>query len=541
MHISDVFSFWKKATNSTVSTRSEHGTVGAIPMATIQVVAPESIVAVGTPRYPPMDMGIRVASADDVLASQADLIRLLKRNLGLSDLDFESKYLAPLRRAAELINLLPATRDKHHTGAGGLFRFATTMAVRSAQSADGRIFAASEGIERRRQTESAWRHAAFLTGLTCEMFRPLAEMIVVDEHGNQWSPYVAPLTTWAKAQGVDRYFIRWHVRDDVRSAANTLSSWAVNAVVGNDVLSELNRVKPAIVEEIFGVASGAITTADDSTLATLINEVRRRVIEKDHDIATTTYGRLTSGSHLEPYFLDAMRSLLRNGVWQVNTKGARCHYGSDGFFVAWRSGSTEILGHLKSEKISGVPTEHETLAEMMGRAGIISLAPDGSWIHLVRASSGSSAPMPAIRIQSPSAILGHLEVNPVSTALRVNSNTNKTVPAATVTTAIQSPSPANTQSQEPVAVKPTVDSETGEITVAALPNASQREATSSEDQLVNSPMTENVKAKAKAPQSPKPAPVQKSGIPSVPDSDDDVAMTFDKDLRRGSNPGNTLT
>ena len=387
----------------------------------IQTAQPESAQDPGTPRYPPIDAGIHVATPEEVLASQHDLIELLRRHLGLPDAEFQHKYIGPLKRAAALVNLLPATRDKHHTGAGGLFRFATTLAIRTAQSAEGRIFAASESIERRRNSENAWRHAAFLTGLTCELYRPLTEMLVFDPAGNQWAPFVAGLTQWAAQVKTDRFYIRWHQHDDPRSIANTLSAWAVNTVLGNEILAELSAANQKAVETIFGVASGAITTADNSTMAALLNEVRRKVIERDHQIAPTTYGKLTSGAHLEPYFVDAMRTLLRTGVWQVNARGARCHWGTDGFYVAWRLGAKELLGHLQKANIQGVPTSTETLAEMMGRAGIISVASDGSWVHMIYPTDArGGGALPAIRIQSPASILGHLEVKPQEFSLHSN-------------------------------------------------------------------------------------------------------------------------
>lgn len=498
----------------------------------IQITTAEGNSQPGVPRYPPIDNGIIVASPDDLLASQSDLIRILKRDLGLPEADFEFRYLAPLRRAASLVNLIPATRDKHHTGAGGLFRFAATMAVRCSQSAEGRMFAAREGIEQRRQIEAAWRHAAFLTGLTCELFRPLTEMIVVDERGNEWSPYVASLTDWAMGQKVEKYFVRWHQREDTRSAGNTLASWAVNAVLGNELLSSLHKIKPLIVETIFGVASGAITTADNSTLAALVNEVRRKVIEKDNEISPITYGKLTSGAHLEPYFLDAMRTLLRNGVWQVNTKAARCHYGADGFYVAWRLGAQEMLGQLESQKISGVPTSRQTLEEMLGRAGIISVAADGSWVHVIRAVGNASTTFPAIKIQSPSAIIGHLEVTPSKDTLRVVAKAKPPELVAPTTGPVTPPAVRLSAKIEPpveVVEKSPVGEpdEDGVIVPVAATTAAPVALEAAE-----------VTAKEKKPRQPKAAaeeasppkvPVPKSGIPSVPDVDDDV-HAFDKDL-----------
>lgn len=402
---------------------------GPVPAAvSIQVVEPATANNGGVPRYPPVDTGIRVVMPDEVLASQRDLVNLLQRNLGVPAAEFETKYMAPIRRAAAIVNLLPATREQHHASAGGLFRFCLTMAVKAAQSAEGRIFAANEAIERRRTTESAWRHAAFLTGLSCELFRPLTMMVVLNERGDQWSPFLGSLTEWARETGSERVFVRWHKPEDVTTAANTLATWAVNAIAGNELLAALNDVKPAIVQTIFGVCSGAITPAHNSTMAALVVDVRRRVIERDQDIAPTTYGKLTTGVHLEPYFIDAMRSLVAKGVWQINTRGARLHYGKDGMFLAWRSAAQEIIGQLQQAGVNGIPSNRDTLAEMLGSAGIIQIAPDGSWIHMARGVNGG-ATFAAVRIAAPQSITGTLDVQPVDEHLRA-AGTAKPAPVA---------------------------------------------------------------------------------------------------------------
>lgn len=494
--------------------------------ALIQVTTPEDNIEVGVPRYPPIDNGIKVADPEVLIASQADLIKILKKNLGLPPEEFEFGYMAPIRRAAELVNLLPATRDKHHTGAGGLFRYAVTLAVRSAQSAEGRMFAARENIESRRQIESAWRHAAFLTGLTSELFRPLTEMLIVDEKGDEWSPFVDSLTSWANRRQVTKFFVRWHKRDDIRSAANTLSTWAVNAVVGNELLSKLNKVKPGIVESIFGVASGSITTADNSTLASLINDVRRRVIERDNEVSPITYGKLTSGSHLEPYFLDAIRTLLKKGVWQVNTKSARCHYGADGFYVAWRLGSQEMLAHLQEQKITGVPTSRATLEEMMGKAGIIAVAGDGSWVHVIRSSVAGSVTMPAIKIQAPSAVLGNLDIKPVGDTLKVSAKKTSAQVTEVANTAIKSPvaiaiSTTAQAAPEPMSPVGKADPETGEIIPSPVLSVPAQPPEPREVSALPAPAPVRI-AREK--------PGTQGGIPSVPDADDDSLDSFDKGL-----------
>jgi len=409
--------FFERSAETSVPVRSERRAPLPAPVS-IQVVEPAAANNGGVPRYPPIDTGIRVVPPDEVVASQRDLVHLLQRNLGVPGHEFETKYLAPIRRAAAIVNLLPATRDQHHASAGGLFRFCLTMAVKAAQSAEGKIFAANEAIERRRTTESAWRHAAFLTGLSCELFRPLTMMVVLNERGEQWSPFLVSLTDWARGTGSGRVFVRWHKPENVTTAANTLATWAVNAIAGNELLAALNDVKPAIVQTVFGVCSGAITPAHNSTMAALIVDVRRRVIERDQDIAPTAYGKLTTGIHLEPYFIDAMRSLVLKGAWQINTRGGRIHYGKDGMFLAWRSAAQEIIGQLQHQGVNGIPSNRDTLAEMLGTAGIIQIAPDGSWIHMARGVNGG-APFAAVKIAAPQSITGTLDVQPADEHLRV--------------------------------------------------------------------------------------------------------------------------
>lgn len=419
----------------------------------IQVAPPEKAVSQGTPVYPPIDPGILIVGANDILASQHDLISKLERNLGLPAADFEHRYLEPLRRTADLINLLPATRDKHHAGAGGLFRLCCAMAVRAAQSAEGRIFASSEGVERRREIESGWRHAAFLTGLTSELCRPLTEMIVLGESGEEWSPYVCGLTDFARRTGCERVYIRWHQRDDHRSAAKAMTSWAVNVVLGNDLLARLHEIKPLIVETIYGVVTGAINSADNNTMVTLINDVRRRVIERDTEIAPLTYGKLTQGAHLEPHLLDAMRSLIRTGKWKVNVRGSRCHYGSDGFFIAWRQGSDEIMEWLRLQNLDGIPASRETLEDLLGSAGVIAPGSDGSRLHMI--SAFGMQPFPAVRLKSPGSVIGEMDITPVANAIKAQAaqaDAKKPTPAA----ASPSLPPLATPSTDPfVASNPT--------------------------------------------------------------------------------------
>jgi conjugal transfer pilus assembly protein TraI len=458
----------------------EIGSLGQrMPQATVrpvvlEVVSPASSTHRGVPTYPPVDTGILIQEPDDLVASHKDLLALLRRNVGLSG-ELETWYMAPLVRAAKLINALPATRDAHHNSAGGLFRLCLTMAVRSEQSAGGRIFAAGEEIELRRGIESGWRKATFLTGLCVDLVRPLTTMVVVNPNGDEWSPFVESLTDFAARTESSRFFVRWRVREDAGTLANTLGAWAVNHVVGSELLAQLHAVKPGIVEAMFGVCNGSIAVSHGSSLASVIHETRRRVIERDRVANVSNYGKVTTGSHLEPYLLDAMRTLVRTGAWAVNKPGARVHWGTDGMYIAWRSGAKELIAKLQSDGVSGVPVNADTLTEILGRAGAIEMSQKGDWLFLARGAD-NGATFAAIKIASPQLIVGDADIHPVEESLLFKQAATPATATATVTAPPPAPAAGAAETSQPAKqpeatekVPPTVPSPSPEKAESVAP------------------------------------------------------------------------
>ena len=83
------------------------------------------------------------------------------------------------------------------------------VAFFSVQGTDGHIFSGRSTISVRRRLEPRWRHATFIAGLCCELHRTLSHVIVTDEKGNEWQPYMQPLSRWLAQQKADHYFLKW--------------------------------------------------------------------------------------------------------------------------------------------------------------------------------------------------------------------------------------------------------------------------------------------------------------------------------------------
>ena len=430
--------------------------VGSPPKVEIAVVAPHDLRPSGVPVYPPMDGGLAILEGGELVASQGKVIEMLRRHVSLPAADFQRKYLEPISRLADFIGLLPASRSKHHSGAGGLFRFALEMGVHSARTADGVIFASNEQFEKRRGAEVAWRHAAFLTALCSELYRPLLEMQVVDAEGAVWGPYLAGLNDWAKARKTKQVYVRWVTRESEIPGVRAVAGYALTTIAGQALLNDLHGVSPSIVHAMVGTVTGTMTALDDHPLQRVISSVRAKIIELDQARAPTLYGNLTQGSHLEPFLLDGMRQLLAKGKWKINGKNARMHYGRDGLHLVWPVGAKELLEFLREAGVEAIPANHVTLGEMFLSSGIVEPANDGQPWHMVfptTAESKASDRILTVRFKRPRSIIPpELEdVQPVDWKLAVGPSgqgSNNEVPTAPVQGSSQPPA-ASPPAQQP--------------------------------------------------------------------------------------------
>ena len=366
----------------------------------------------GMPVYPPSDQGVIKADAQDILATQMELLRRIKLMAGTDEKDFERRYMSVIRRLAGYIQLLPASESDTHPGPGGLFRLTLELAFFSGQAAEAVVFAGRATAEDRRREESRWRYAAFLAGMCCELHRCVTSMKVVDVKGNVWPAFNVGLSDWLSKSGSDHYFVRW---SDGPVGSMSITGLLVERIVGSDNLQFLQnaslRIVPAMMDTIAGVR-----TLEKSALADVVDNIRQRVILRDKSVQPANYGKHSIGTHLEPHLLDAMRQLLASGQWRINEKKARLWYSKEGLYLVWRLAAKEILGILAKDSVKGVPQEAQTLLEMLLAAKVFVQDKDGSPYWMIF-PPGSTTELPAVRFLNPMTLFGTMleEIHPVDT------------------------------------------------------------------------------------------------------------------------------
>jgi conjugal transfer pilus assembly protein TraI len=364
--------------------------------------------------YPPVDPGIPAQPIDDVLGTHQDLIDRIKVCYGMDRASFEQDLLGLIRSYAAFVHLLPATPDNYFNAPGGLLRMGLEVAFFSLQGTDGHIFSGRSTITARRQLEPRWRHATFIAGLCCEIHRTLCHVIVTNEHGDEWQPYLLPLSHWLARQQVARYFLKW--RPNVHES-RALGLFALPHVIPSEVLQDLATGNAVIVPHMMASISGMPLYREHNIVDELVRRSVALVIDRYLQASADRYGIPQLGSHLERYLVDALRRLVgTNAAWRPNSERSRVWYGRDGAFLVWPNAAAEIRHLLESDQLPGIPKAPETMLEILVAAGVFE-PKDGSQATWQIVPPETRTAIEAVKLSSPAILFAGLDPAPQPLAI----------------------------------------------------------------------------------------------------------------------------
>lgn len=393
-------------------------------------------------RYPSVDPGIPALEVDVLLDAHRELIDRIKLCFGMDRADFEQSVHPLLRRYASFVHLLPCTADNYFNAPGGLLRIGLETSFYALQGTDAHIFSGRATITERRNLEPRWRRATFIAGLCCEVHRPLSHLIVTDEAGNEWSPYLGPLTDWLKVRHVARYFLKWRPN---ALESRSLGLFALPHVVAAEVLQDLASGNTQIVPHLLATIAGLPIYRDHNVLETLVRRALALVIDRFLLASAERYGKPQLGSHLERYLVDALRRLVAaNANWTPNTDKSRVWYGADGMFLVWPNAADDVRKLLEADQLPGIPKAPETVLEVLLTAGVLSAQEDGKATWLIHPPA-SKGPLEAVKLSAPGILYAESDKLPeASLASLLTPARPAAAPASPVSTAAaqSTPSPA---------------------------------------------------------------------------------------------------
>ena len=349
-----------KAALKKFMTLSKEGVVAPIDLPVATLSTPEQHHFV--PVYPPSDPGLPFLPVEKLLESQKEIIEKIRKAAALDN--EAAKLIDPLiKNFAAFVHLLPASRQEQYPGNGGLFRMGLEVGFYSLRASHGVIFA-NEVAEIRVKTIPRWRIATFVAGLLCDTYRVITKMHVVDNHGNNWNPFVESIFDFLKQNKSSRYYIKWI---DEKGDNQNINNLLIASVIPKELIAYLVATGPQVVAAMLETLSGqSVTPLGEAVARTRSNLMQRDLLSNPNFV-----GRPSLGSHLEAHLLDGMRSLLRSGKWHANAPAQPLWNSDDGLYLIIQTGWKDLYGWLMEKKFSGIPLDFDVIAQTLIKAGII--------------------------------------------------------------------------------------------------------------------------------------------------------------------------
>lgn len=316
------------------------------------------------PRYPPFARGLPAIRPEEILSTQGELIEKIRRTLGLPVTDFNDKVYPVLYRYAAFVHLLPASKEHHHRGAGGLFRHGLEVAYWAARLSESVVFAHDGTPKDRRHSEPKWRLATCLAGMTHDVGKASSDIDVTDESGKlMWSPYGPPIHEWAKANHIDRYFLHW--RENRHKRHERYSLQEVSHILTDEIRDYLARPSRGPYEGLLDAIAGA---GVNEPITKMVLAADQESVKRDLKESQIDADSLALGVPVERFVIDAMRRLINTKKWGVNELGANVWVLEQGTFVTWRD-LRKIYAIAQDDNMPGIPRDPDTLADILIERG----------------------------------------------------------------------------------------------------------------------------------------------------------------------------
>lgn len=322
--------------------------------------------------YPPRDPGLPIKPAEQLVADHKDILQMLRLHAAESPDRFELRFLAPITRLAALVNTLPATPTSSFSGAGGLFRACVETGFNAFRASDGRIFTGALGVEDRHRLEGRWRYVCFTAGLLYPVGACLGSMAVLDAKGRKWSPELESLLEWAQQNQSDRVFASW-TNEAVAPGPSPVSATFALKVLGRENVQWLNEGSAELVSTLLDIVTGGGSSPKDSVATTLVREIWSAVQERETARRHQNYGRLTIGSHVSPYLLDALVGLAKE-KWKFQESVMFAD--TTGVYLQWPQAGEDIIAFCAKRGYTGIPASEQALLSLMVSNGLVTSGVD---------------------------------------------------------------------------------------------------------------------------------------------------------------------
>lgn len=467
-------------------------------------------------RYPPETKGIPIIKLDKIMASQAEILRLMHRDSGLLDpqdnsmiksskankrgkpsneldLNFDTLFRQVVVNYIRYVHLLPASENHHHCDVGGLIRHSLEVALNSLRKSQQQVLPAIGHLDEEQNRKPRWQYAAWVCGLLHDAGKVLYDMRVYDtETGKDWNPYLSDLYTWASENNVSRYRVVWrpeHRHKKHENLSVTVLEWVLTKEAKAYLMDNTDELPIAMNHCLShygntqGFLQNCLRAADSAST--------------EKDIQTQWHEMIGKRRYpLESAIVNAMRRL--RDEWTVNEAKAFVWIIGDEVFLSWPKAIQMIVKRLQDDKVD-VPVNPTRVVEILEERNLVKKLDQTANYSMFtpKGIKNITSPERVICLSwpgllyetmpTPKSIPGTLRLNNEGKALEYN-------PDGTITL-IESESETNSEERAPVTVgvKPKAESETSIVETKSANESVTRRAKSTPVKKTTKAVQENDK------------------------------------------------
>ena len=353
---------------------------------------------------------------------QSRLVNKIEAQAGLAPDDYEA-YLKPMFVAyAELVHLLPASENHHHNTPGGLLRHglecAAFMLDWMVLTKFDHELTPGEASKRLRR----WYVAGIVAALFHDAGKPLTDVIVMSFDGTKkWVMGTETIHEWAVANNLTRYFINWERGRQNKHITHT------NTLIGIYTSVELRKWLLEGGADIWQALLDAVA-GQPGPLTEAVRVADSRSVKADRERGAVAGANTNTGVPVQRLCVDAMRQLVEEGSWTLNEPGSRLWLSTKGLFLAWSTGSEDIIHQVVKDKVGGFPRAENTLLAAMSEYELFEKNADGSPIWFVAPhpllKNGKAPSIRCVKFKNPDNVFPFLDGNiaPVSVTIGRDDN-----------------------------------------------------------------------------------------------------------------------
>lgn len=323
-------------------------------------------------RWPQGEKGLHNTPLDEILRDNgAEVRELIRATPGTRD--EKNLVLAIVSNLAAFVHLLPASRNYHHVGPGGLLAHSLNTALYAAGFAQDKFFGQAETPQQAARNANRWVIACIVAGLLHDVGKCRTSILVTENsvtRENCWDPDLEGLTSWLTRTKVQEYLVEWLDNNPQdhheRASLNYLHCLAPQSFFA--YLSDEGGA--AITKALVLALSGA---AGSSLVADVMQRADMRSTSWDRQqLAFVPYAAREVGTtRLAEEALTSIREMVSCGAEKINTEQFGSFYTDHGVF-AWR---TPLLSAIRKDldalQVPGVPRDPDRLAIALAERGIL--------------------------------------------------------------------------------------------------------------------------------------------------------------------------